>query len=313
MTSLTNKNIEFLSDREFISILLSVLNEIDMVANLGAYRSTTYLAVSTIEGLFSEVLRLKQIVSEKQSNELALKVKYDKLQTAKVISEDFQSLFVPLIKYRNYVHPHLEDGEFPITQSVAQRALASLNSLIEQYEKLRFIANQEWHLEYGLAQVPANNVVYMPQNNDDPVSLLVSQLPAQHFQEITFRVRIPPHAIFNFIYNFVSLDKFMGARIEGRIGEDGGGLANGRIVCRKWRKVDISGRYTKETEPNPQKLDHLVKIVLNPPIDFSVSVDGVQIELENKLNWGLRPKEKIGFMTECGDVSILDLKVKPVQ
>ena len=312
MASLTNKNIEFLSDRELISILLSVLNEIDMVANLGAHRSTTYLAVSTIEGLFSDLLRLKQVASEKESNDLALKVKYDKLQTAEVISKDFQSLFAPLIKYRNYIHPHLEDGEFPITQSVAQRAIASLNSLIEQYEKLRFIANQEWHLEYGIAQVPANNVIYMPQNNGDPVSLLVIKLPAQHFQEMTFRVRIPAHAIFNFIYNFSSLDKFMGARIEGRIGENGRGLANGRIVCRKWRKVDISGQYTKESEPNPQKLDHLVKIVMNPPTDFSITVDGVRIELENKLHWGFRPKEKIGFMTECGDVSILDLKIKTI-
>ncbi len=63
MANLTNQNIDFLSDRELVNILLSVLNEIDLVASVGGHRSTTYLAVSAIEGLFSEILRLKQITT----------------------------------------------------------------------------------------------------------------------------------------------------------------------------------------------------------------------------------------------------------
>ncbi len=325
MANLTNKNIEFLSDRELINILRSILEEIDAVASLGAHRSTTYLAVSAIEGLFGEILKLKRIDSSTvpqfwpkkdgkfiARNQLSLNEREIVLQEAKALQPDFESLYKPLRDYRNYIHPELEKNQTPITQSVGQRALASLNTLIEQYESLRFITHQEWSLKYGIAQVPADNVIHMPQNNGDPVSLIVCELSAQNFQEMTFRVRIPPDAIFNFIYNFSSLDKFMGARIEGRIGWNGQGLHDGRLVCKKWRKWDISGRYTKESSPSPQKLDHIVKIVLNPPTNFSITVDGIQLELESRVHWGFRPKEKIGFMTEWGDVSILDLKVQTI-
>jgi hypothetical protein len=61
MVNATNKNIEFLSDGELIEILKSVLQEIDIVVSSGAHRSTTFLAVSAIEGLFGEIMRLKKI------------------------------------------------------------------------------------------------------------------------------------------------------------------------------------------------------------------------------------------------------------
>ncbi len=58
MTNLTNKSLEFLSNEELINILQSVLSEIDVAENVKAHRSTTYLAVSAIEGLFGELLKL---------------------------------------------------------------------------------------------------------------------------------------------------------------------------------------------------------------------------------------------------------------
>jgi hypothetical protein len=61
MTNLTNKDIEFLSNQDLIGVLRSVLNELDVVSSSGAHRSTTYLAVSTIEGLFTEILALLRI------------------------------------------------------------------------------------------------------------------------------------------------------------------------------------------------------------------------------------------------------------
>jgi hypothetical protein len=41
---------------------------------------------------------------------------------------------------------------------------------------------------HGLAQVLADNMIQMPQNPGDGVSLLVSKLPAEKFREVTFRV-----------------------------------------------------------------------------------------------------------------------------
>jgi hypothetical protein len=312
MTIHTNQNIDFLSNQEVINILLSILNEIETVASVGAHRSTTYLAVSAIEGLFSEILKLRQITTTKKPDDLFLNEKFNVLQAAgvQVISEDFQSLFMPLRDYRNYMHPNLEKSKNAITQSVAQRALSSLNSLIEQYENLRFIAGQEWRREYGIAQVPDNKTIHMPPNPGDHVSLLISEQAASQFKEISFRAVIPRNTIFNFIYNFQSMNHFAGARIEGRETSDGKGFDNGRFRCVKWRAWPINARYI--VEPSPAKQARDVRIVLNPPQDFSLIVDGLKLELEDNTRWGFQPKRKIGFMTELGLVSILDLKVETV-
>ena len=55
------KDIEFLSNRELVEIFRSVLNELDIVASAGAHRATTYLAVSPIEGIFGEIVKLLDI------------------------------------------------------------------------------------------------------------------------------------------------------------------------------------------------------------------------------------------------------------
>ncbi|MBI1279194.1 MAG: hypothetical protein GC179_13795 [Anaerolineaceae bacterium] len=303
MANLTNKNIDFLSNQEVINILLSILNEIDMVANIDTHRSTTYLAVSAIEGLFTEILKLRQISTTKEPDNLLLREKFTVLQsTGEVISEDFQSLFAPLIDYRNYMHPSLEKSKSSITKSVAQRAIASLNSLIEQYENLRFIANQEWRLMCGIAQVPDIKSIHMPQNPDDLVSLLISEQKASYFKEISFHVIIPRDAVFNFIYNFQSINSFTGARIEGHEQNN-----NGRFRCVKWRTWPINAHYITYTPSAKQR--HTVRIVLNPPENFALIVDGIELELEDNTPWGFHANKKIGFMTELGLVSILGMKI----
>src|SRR5258708_958962 len=62
MMTPTNKNLDFLSNENLVTILRSLLDEIDLAVNSGAHRSTTYLAVSAIEGLFGEILKLKGIL-----------------------------------------------------------------------------------------------------------------------------------------------------------------------------------------------------------------------------------------------------------
>ena len=163
---------------------------------------------------------------------------------------------------------------------------------------------------YGLAQVPAGNVIQMPQNPGDNVSVLISELAANKFQEMTFRIIIPPDAIFNFVYNYCSLDQFRAARIEGREGRTGRGLDNGLVLCTKWHAWAMSGRYTSDSEPSPKQRQHTMRVVLNPPGDFTLIVDNVPLELEGGVDWEFDPKGKVGFMTECGPVSVTDLEVR---
>jgi hypothetical protein len=170
MTDLTNKDIEFLSNRELIEILRSVLNELDVVAGRGAHRSTTYLAVSAIEGLLGEILTLLRIDPKggavpprwpvnrggtpKRSSKLTLEERETVLHAAGALPQVFEQLYSPLRRFRNYMHPARElKDQKPIAQSTAQLALAALNALIEQYQSRRFVAKQEWTRVYGLAQV----------------------------------------------------------------------------------------------------------------------------------------------------------------
>lgn len=326
MANLTNKDIEFLSNQELIDILRSVLAEIDIVGSSGAHRSTTYLAVSAIEGLFGEIRKLlelqpvagilpagwpiKKTGSPKSVSELTLEETEKVLQQAGALPSYFENLYGPVRVFRNYMHPERElKNQAPIAQSIAQLALACLNALIEKYKSKRFVAKHEWHLEYGVTQVPSNNLVPMPQPRSDNVSLIVCNVAAEQIREITFAAIIPPEAIFNFVYNFFSLNKFMAARIEGRVGPTGRGADNGRVLCTRWRAWRMSGRYTNASEPDPKKRQHVVKIILDPPGTFEVIVDDKTLSFEDGVDWEFDPKGKIGFMTESGPVSVNDINL----
>ncbi len=324
----TNKNLDFLSNENLVTILRSLLDEIDLAVNSGAHRSTTYLAVSAIEGLFGEILKLKGILPSrtviptswptdkrgqpKPVGELTLKEREDVLQAAGALPPSFDKLYGPVRVYRNYMHPERELKErTPIAQSVAQLAVACLNALIEQYGSLRVAAGHEWHVEYGLAQVPADNIIQMPQNPGEFASLLVSERPVGDFREVKFSVIVPPNAIFNLVYSYYSRDRFKAARIEGRVREDGRGLDNGRLICTKWRVWAIDAPYTAQSEPGPSKHEHSVHLVLDPPGSFALYVDGVSLVLERGIGWEFDPAAKLGFMTEWGAISIADLQVTP--
>jgi hypothetical protein len=320
MTNFTNKNLDFLSDEKLINILNSILDELEIVIAAGAYRSTTYLAVSAIEGLFRRLIDLLRIQPktpewpqrDKKGNfkaltDLSLFEMENILAANGGLPQDFENLYNPLRNYRNYMHPKLEIEDRPINQSIGFIALACLDALIELYSPLRFVAGHQWRIIYGLAQVPENSVIHMPHAGDH-VSLLVSEKEARTFQEITFRVIVSPGTVFNFVYNYFSPDKFMAARIEGRP-EYGKSGVNGRLVCTKWRSWFISGQYIVTSEPDPQKYEHIIRVVLNPSGNFSVIADQQKLELAN-VDWGFNPAGKVGFMTELGLVSILDLEVK---
>ena len=328
MTSLTNKDIEFLSNQELISILQSVLHEIDITASSGAHRSTTYLAVSAVEGLFGELLKLLRIqptgstvppewpIDKKTGNpkplsDLTLDERESVLKASGALPKDFEELYSPVRVFRNYMHPERElKNRTPIAQSIAQLALSCLNALIEKYKDLRFVGLHEWHRANGVAKVLTENSVQMPQNRGDNASMLICELPAERLLGMTFDVIIPAEAIFNLVYNYYSLDQFSAARIEGRVGPDGRGLDSGRLQCARWRAWRMSGRYTSDSEPDPLKRQHNIKVILDPAGTFDVLVDNTKLSLAAGVDWEFDPKGRIGFMTESGAVSMLDLEVK---
>jgi hypothetical protein len=306
MANFTEKDIEFLSNQELIVLLRSLLEEIDLVASAGAHRSTTYLAVSAIEGLFGELLTLLRIPHRA---DLTLEQREQLLHDAGALPKDFEDLYKPVRRFRNYMHPDRElKNKTPIDQSTGQLALACLNALIEKYARKRFAGGQVWEQRYGLAKVPEDKVIHMPQIIGDDTSLLISELAADKFREMTFQVVIPPAAIFNFVYNYFSLDKWSAARIEGREGQGGKGYDNGKILCHKWRAWAIDGRYT--TEPNPTTRQHTVRVLLDPPEQFALTVDGVALVLQAGTDWAFDSKGKVGFMTQLGAVSVTDLEVR---
>src|SRR5687768_13834831 len=131
MASLTNKQLDFLSNEKLIRILRSVLEELDMVASYGAHRSTTYLAVSAVEGLFGELFSLlqvevntvpvgtwpvyksgKNVGKPKKVADLHLSEKIDVLSEAHALPQEFpfRDLCHRLREYRNYMHPAAELG-----------------------------------------------------------------------------------------------------------------------------------------------------------------------------------------------------------
>lgn len=326
MATFTTKDIEFLSNRDLINILRSVLDEIDIVVSIEAHRSTTYLAVSAIEGVFKELIKLLDIQphqltewppykgssKKKDIDDLALADMVKILGKANALPPDFdKELYTIVKKYRNYIHPAAELKDLkPINQSIAQLALACLNALIEMYQPLRFTAKQKWRLEYGLTQVPTDKIIHMPQVPGDFVSLLLSELSAHSLKEIKFSVNIPQKAIFNFVYNYFSRDDFMMARIEGRDVGDGRGYDNGRIHCTHWRVWNVTDHYTLSSEPKASQREHDVKITFAPVGNFVIAVDGKPLVLDAGASWDFNPQGRIGFLSEHGLVSILDLEVQ---
>jgi hypothetical protein len=320
----TNKEIEFLSDEELFDVLLSVLNEIDAVARVGAHRATTYLAMSATEGIFGQILKLKKRVptatyvpkkwpkwkkAPKPLERMGLLERYRVLQSERLLPRGFAKVFESMIDFRNYMHPDAETADLtPIELSVAQRALSYLNAIIELYQPLRFLAGAEWELIIGKANVPEESKLRLPLPGYDPLSILVSKYPAKRFRSISFRVTIPRDGIFDFVYNFGSYRQFMAARIEGRVDQNGKGYDNGRLICENTRLWNIDAGYIDE--PNPNQSSHIVEINLRSAKTFQLIVDNKEILLEGGNAWNYDPEKRIGFMAEVNPISIADLLIK---
>lgn len=323
MTKLSDINLEFLSDEKLINVLRPILDEIDTVANYEAHRSTTYLAVSVIEGVFRELINLLGLTYNNvatwpknpktnlpiKPKDLTLELLGNILKDEKKLPQDFDDLYDRVRGYRNYMHTAEELRKLrPIDQAVSHLTLACLTALLHQYSPLRFLATQQWRLECGNAHPQVGNSIDMQHSGEIFFALLVSELPAKNFKEITFRVTIPQDKIFNFVYNYSSKNRFMAARIDKRKHTDPM-YYHGLLKCPEWRSWDIIDHYTEASEPRFQKQEHDIRVILSPATSFGVEVDGKPLVLKGGTAWNFNPDDKIGFMTELGMVTIKDISV----
>jgi hypothetical protein len=60
----------------------------------------------------------------------------------------------------------------------------------------------------------------------------------------------------------------------------------------------VCGRYTYDSEPSSKRRQHAIQVVLDPPKQFSLTVDSVPLALHDGGDWEFDPKGKLGFMTE---------------
>lgn len=322
MGTLTNKDVEFLSNPDLINILHSVLRELDIVGASQTHRSTTYLAVSAIEGIFGELLNLLNLTpttaswwpkdhsgKPKDRSKLTLDDRAKILENESALPTGFEKLYDPVRVYRNYMHPERELKELsPIAQSVAQLALACLNALIEKYSPQRFAANQIWQVEHGFTKILSNSLIQISPKSAEKHSVLVSERPASAFREITFDVLMPPDTIFNFLFNYSSLDSWRAARIDARDERSMYAKDAGLLFCNHWPAWSVIGRYVNE--PKADALKHSVVVKLDSPGTFSIVVDGEPLALQRKVEWGFDRGGRIGFMGELGPISIDNLDVE---
>lgn len=356
-----NTNLEFLSNEKLINILGDVLQEINATISVGAHRSTLYLAVSAIEAIGSELLKLKgsneakklieiidslhkerllprfgydenteyldvspievienelstllkiieelkkkdlkEIIDSLHKDSLLPPFRYNYKNEGKDISKDISKDIYHLVRnYRNYIHLDEKIESYP-KQSATYLALACLNALIEHYENKRFVAESTWDLKYGVCRV-SNGIIHMPQKipvSFPNVPILVTEIEAH--KGISFGVKLPEDAIFNFVYNFKHLGDFMAFRIDGR---KPGYRDNGRLICEKWPNWLCQNRYKKEPEVKAS-----YKVNVNFENQFEVKIDDEKLELNNA-EWKFEKNYAIGFMTELGPVSISNIEL----
>ena len=328
------QKLDFLSNDDLARVLRSILEEMDLVASIGAHRSTLYLAASAIEALSGDLVKLKRLEDQKAENptwpvekvggqkkhleSLTFEEKLAVLEAASLLPKKSQELFQVIRQMRNYVHPDKEVrklSDLPsVPQSRAQVAVACLNALIELYKSLRFVAGQEWRLRNGYAKIvtsdKASTILLPAFMREKEHSILTSELQAERFQLVSFDVLIPKGFIFNFIYNYEFSRQFRGARVDGR-GRNGSGGDNGRLVFFDENHWSRDFEYSTDTEPDPESPEHTVRVTLGSRETFSIEVDGKLLVLDSGRGWDFDPTKKFGFMAEHGPVTISNLVCVP--
>ncbi|MDI6795186.1 MAG: hypothetical protein QME81_20365, partial [bacterium] len=98
------------------------------------YKATIVLCGSLIEAVLVDILKQKEIPTQKAYNQLTLNDAINTIKSHKLIkNQALLSLFDPLRKYRNMIHPGVSDREGILPDpSIAHIALETVNLLIKE-------------------------------------------------------------------------------------------------------------------------------------------------------------------------------------
>lgn len=321
----THKGIDFLSNQRSIEIVRSILMELDTVATAGARRSTVYLALSAMEAIFGDILKVLEPLDAKirtnwpktlagrrrKLSRLTLQEREQILERAGALPARFQPLYAPLREFRNYIHPDRELREpTPIDLSVSQAALGALNAVIEQYSPLRFIGQRKWKVIAGLAHVSSPSQIELPPNPVENLSLLVTEDPGTRFNGIMFDVVIPPGGVFDFVYHYSTKNDFRALRIDKRRGPSGGPYDSGLLMITQWRAGSIVERFVTDSEPDLGQEHHKVHARWGKTSSLSVRVDGKELRVANHPRLKFKRSRRIGLMSECASLKFFNLRIE---
>lgn len=231
INQLTTRKIGFISDPTLRLIILDLLEEIDNVFGVSAFRSALYLSVSAIEGILKHVLILNQNKAQKLSKYPKKRGKIKKIEDLNL----FESIpictelsLIPqwldkscdqLRLYRNYIHPELElIARDNINIGISEIAIGILNTILHHLDCFIFIEGATW-------KVISGRPIYSLSNSK--LSLLkvsgvrtYSFIVTDHYIEKSFNIEFDAifhgPGILNFVYNYKSEENFLMIRIDKR-------------------------------------------------------------------------------------------------
>jgi len=164
----TNKNVDFLSDPKLVELVRGNLRELDAVIEVGAHKSTLFVAMSVVEGILPELIEQEDLPqlralpqwpmnpngsAKKTKSQLNVKERIAILSAISRLPSGFEQTYGPLWDYRNQVHVEAAlRQQKPISRSIAQLSVAALNALIEVNKQHRHFAEADWRVKRGIVQ-----------------------------------------------------------------------------------------------------------------------------------------------------------------
>ena len=313
INKLTTRKIGFISDPKLRLIILDLLQEIDNVFGVSAFRSTLYLSVSAIEGILKHVLQLNQIKAQKSSSYPKTRRKPKKIEDLSLfecinicadlslIPSWLEKTCNQLRMFRNYIHPELEViTNDKINIGISEIAIGILNNTLLSLDCFRFIEGATWKVISGNPTYSLSNskLRLSRESNERTYSFIITDHYVGKSFNIEYDAIFHGPGILNFVYNYQSEESFFMIRIDKREKYN-----DCLLECLKKHFWQIKNNFVMNTEKGVNK--HRINIKIdNSSLEFIV--DGSPIKIEGR-DWNYNPNMGIGFFNEGLDVDIENL------
>ena len=314
---LTTRELGFVSDPELFVIIRDILDEIDRVFSVSAFRSALYLSLSAVEGVLKHALKLnskkahgaKSFPTGKKIEDLTLFQCIPICSELSLIPPEFTTTYDQLRQFRNYIHPERElSSKYNINIGISQLGIGILNMTLIHLSRLRFIEGGTWRVISGEPQYSlVNRQLVLPRYKFPSYPFIVTDYFKNSDFTLEFTAEVPADAIMNFVFNYSSEDSFNMIRIDKRKDRDDETkpLDDGLFVCNDklhWRK---KAEFISSPDLTPQR--HAISIqVIGTSLKFIV--DGSEVSPRDN-RWDYDPNKSIGFFNELYRVNIEGLKI----